>query len=248
MSAVARLCRAEILKLRTGRGPWGIASGLLVLAAILVCVQLAGESTRELRSEETLRQVLSTGGATAPLFVLALGILGMAGEYRHGTIAHTVLGAPSRGYVMASKLLVYASAGLLLGAAAVIATYAIAGPWMAAKDAGFSLGDPIPREVALGSMATCTMLAALAVGIAALIRDQVVALLVAASWTLVVDTVAMAAAPDFGKFLPGGARSSLVGQPGDELLPGGTAALVLLAYTVAFGAAGAWLLERRDLA
>lgn len=247
MSAVARLSRAELLKLRTTRAPWGIASGLLVLVAILVCVQLAGESTRELRSEETLRQVLSTGGATAPLFVLALAILGMAGEYRHATIAHTVFGAPSRWHVIASKLLVYACAGLLAGAAAVIVTYAIAGPWMASKDAGFALGDPIPRELALGSMATCAMLAALAVGVAALIRDQVVALLVAAGWTLVVDSVAMAAAPELGKFFPGGAQSSLVGQPGDELLPAGTAALVLLAYTVAFAAGGAYILQRRDL-
>ena len=45
------------------------------------------------------------------LFILLLGVIGMAGEWRHRTITSTVLAAPDRLRLLAAKILSYAVAG-----------------------------------------------------------------------------------------------------------------------------------------
>ena len=214
---------------------------------LVVALQVGGSGTEELRGEKALRQVLPLGGSTATVFVLSLGIIGMAGEYRHGTIAYTMLAAPPRWQIVAAKLLAYALAGLAVGILAVVVTYAIAAPWMASKEAGFSLGGALPREVALGSLLTCALLAAIGVGLVVLVKDQVVALLIGVGWTLVIDTAATSAAPAVGKFFPGGAAASLMRQPEEGLLPMGLGGLVLLAYVAVFAILGIHVAQRRDL-
>ena len=44
------------------------------------------------------------------LFILLLGVIGMTGEWRHRTIASTVLAAPGRALLLAAKVISYAVA------------------------------------------------------------------------------------------------------------------------------------------
>jgi hypothetical protein len=102
------------------------------LVALIIMLTLALET--ELRGEADVRGVLSTAGASG-LMLLILGAVFSAGEYRHGTIAWTLLVTPARLRVMAAQALACAAAGAAVGLANAALTAVIALPWLAAKDA-----------------------------------------------------------------------------------------------------------------
>lgn len=247
MSVVGQILRAELLKVRTTRVVLGLLAGMTGLVLLLVCLTIGGTDAKELRGQEGLRQVLSVAGSIAYLFTLSLGIIGMAGEYRHGTLGHSMLAAPRRWEIVVAKLIAYFIAGVAFTAVALALTYIIALLWMPSKDAGFSLTDPIPLKIAWGSLLGGGLFGAIGVGLGALMKDQVAALLVGVGWTLVVDGIVGGVLPEVGRFFPGGALGALIREPTDEILPIGLGALVLLGYTVAFAVLGTLAARRRDL-
>lgn len=247
MSVVFRLLRAEAVKVRTTVVLWALLASMALLVAGLVILVVATGDKDTLDGENGVRTVLPAGAQTAYLFTLALGIIGMAGEYRHGTIGHTLLGAPDRWQVLVAKVIAYLLLGLVFGIVAVALTYGISGPWMESRDFGWSLEDTLPKEIIAGSLAGTALFGAIGVGLAALLKDQVLALFVGVGWTLLVDNIVTAAVPEVGKFLPSGALSGLLNAPGDDLLDPEIGALVLLGYAAIFIALGAILSQRRDL-
>lgn len=247
MTVVRRLLRAELVKITSTRVTWALFAGAVALTLGLVALQIGGLSAKALHGDVGLRKVLPLAGSAATPFALALGVVGMAGEYRHGSIAQAMLAAPRRWQIVVAKLIAYSLAGLVLGAVCVVAAYALAGPWLDAKHAGFGIGDSLPLEIAVGSILGSAMVAAIGVGLGAVLKDQVAALLVGIGWTLVIDTVATSAAPGVGKFFPGGAEAALMREQSQDLLPMGAGGLVLLAYVALFAVAGTYLIRRRDL-
>ncbi|MBA2766243.1 MAG: ABC transporter permease subunit [Solirubrobacterales bacterium] len=200
-----------------------------------------------LSGENGVRSVLPLGGGTAYLFVLAVSIIGMAGEYRHGTIGHTLLAAPERWQIIVAKVIAYALVGLVFGALAVGLTYGISDPWMESKDAGWSLENTLPTEIIAGSLAGNALFGVIGVGLAALLKDQVLALFTGIGLTLLIDLILSGVVPEVNKFLPGGALSGLLNGAGEDLLDPPLGGLVLLGYAVLFVLAGALVSQRRDL-
>ena len=106
------LLAAEVLKLRTTR-----TIGLLLLAmvgitglAVTGAVVLASNANLDLQSEHGVRTVLHVS-ASGALFVLVLGAMISAGEFRHRTATDTFLTTPRRWRVVAAKLVTAAVAG-----------------------------------------------------------------------------------------------------------------------------------------
>ena len=135
---------------------------MIVIVGIGVAGQMASAPRDALESEEGFVDTLES--ATIAVFLALLyGVVGIAGEYRHGTITPTFLATPIRERVLGAKLVVYAGAGLLLGAFALLLALAMALPWFAAKNIDYFLAD---RDVALfvvGLLAAATLWGALGV-------------------------------------------------------------------------------------
>lgn len=247
MSVVLDLLRAELLKVRTTIVPWALLGAMALLVIALVVLTVATGDAKTLKGAGGVRNVLPLGGAIAYLFALAVGIIGMAGEYRHGTIGHTLLAAPNRWQVIVSKVIAYAIVGLLYGIVAVALTYGISGPWMESKGFGWSLANILPKEIIAGSLVGSALFAVIGVGLSALIKEQVLALFAGIGWTLLVDGILSGVAPEVGKFLPSGAFSGLTNAAGSDLLDPPIGALVLSGYAALFVAGGAFVSQRRDL-
>ena len=246
------LVAAEVAKLRTTRMVYGLLATAVALTVVSVVASIltAGraEGTFALDTPEGVRNVLGAGGATTVL-VLVLGILAMAGEFRHGTITPTLLAAPRRGQVVAAKMATYALVGLAFSAAAFAVTLAVALPWLAAKDVEVALFDREVGLVAAGLLLGSALYGVLGVSVGSLIRNPATAVAIALVWSFVVEAILVGLLPEVGRWLPGGAGQGLArtSTTAGDLLPMWGAGLLLAAYGVAFALAGSRFVVRRDI-
>ncbi len=241
------LVRAELLKLRTTRMFWGNVAAALAFVPLSLALAVTG-GTDPLDSADGVRHAMSAASSGAVL-LLVIGILGMAGEFRHGTATATFLISPDRRRVVAAKLVAAALVGACVAVAAAALTLAIGLPWLSAEDVSPTAYTADIVAALLGSFAATVLAAVVGVGFGALVRNQTAAITIALVWTQVVEGVLVGFVPEVGKWFPGGAASALSGvsTPNGGLLPIGAAAVLLTLYGLAFAAAGASTLVRRDI-
>jgi ABC-2 type transport system permease protein len=245
---VIRLVRAELLKLHTTRTFWGLAGATLGLVLLIVVLTLALNDS--FSDEDDVRSVLSTAGASG-LLMIVLGVVASAGEYRHGTIASTLLVTPDRLRAVGAQTLACAVAGLAVGLVVAALTAVIGLPWLSARDAPtLSTGELL--GLFLGGALYSGLAAALGTGVGALLRNQVAAVVLVLVMLFVVDPTVAALAEDYGRFSLSGLVTAMSGGPaedvqGSDLLPFGAAALIWAGYTAALVVAAATLTARRDI-
>jgi len=261
------LLRSEIRKIFTTRLWWGLLIGLVVAWALLSLLQgaIAGRSTGGgaaplpgLDDPATIRGVYTGGLDFARIFALAFGIIAMAGEYRQQTITSTMLGSPRRSRVVVAKLAGVALTGLGYGAAGVVTGLLVGIPVILVRKGNLSLtSNDVPRTL-LAAIVAVALWAVVGLGIGTLIRNQIVALLVAigVAWLaepLLAVGLNAAHAGKVAQYLPSQATTALTSPPTSQggvdvsFLPWWAGALVLIGYAVVSGGLGAALTLRRDI-
>ena len=245
---MTRLVAAELFKLRTTRTFAAMVGATVALLLLILVLTLVLSDTF---STENAVRSLKSSASISGLFMLILGVVAGAGEYRHGTIASTLLVTPNRLRAVSAQTLGVAGAGLAVGLACVALSAAIGLPWLSAKDAAtLSTGELIAL---FGGCAVYTALAAaFGVALGALVRNQVAAVVVVLIFLFVVDPAIAALVEEYGKFSLSGLSSAISGgspddAPNDELLPQGVAMLVWAGYTVLVAMGAALLTARRDI-
>ena len=247
------LIRAEFTKLATTRLIYGVTAAMAAFGVLTVVVNvtIAGQQGNPPLSADSFAMFVAAP-TTHPLLAgaaLLLGILGMTGEFRHHTVTQTFLVSPDRGRVVAAKLVAYPLAGIALALATLAVTAAVAAGWLAAKGITPSLLDARLGRVVGVALLGAALCGLVGVGVAALVRNQVAALVGVAVWVLVVEGLLLSLlnAPSLGKWLPSAAAQAALGSPGGAQLSrlGGT--LLLAAYALAFALAGTRLVVRRDI-
>jgi hypothetical protein len=132
---------AEFLKLRTIRATWGYALAAIGFAGLLTAGNIGSQSEFE-RFDPAFQFKLALDGAfPAIVLALLLGILLFTNEFRHGTIARTLLVIPRRRILVVVKLLAGAGAGFGLALLAFAATAAVAVIWLSILDVPLELGE-----------------------------------------------------------------------------------------------------------
>jgi ABC-2 type transport system permease protein len=252
---MTRLVRGEIRKLFTTMLWLWMLLGAFAITATFMSFTIGfdgseGNPSPPLSTDVGQRNLFGVAGS-AGVFVLILGIIGITGEFRHQTVTPTFLATPHRGRVVISKLITYALTGIGYGVAVVLLSVAIALPWLSAKDIDLSLtGNGIPGTL-LGVIAGVAVYALLGVGVGALVRNQIAAIVGALVYLFVVEgfVSALPTIRDYYKYFPGGANSALVNaqQQNVNLLEPWQGGLLLVAYGVVFAAAGTWIAVRRDV-
>ncbi|MEA2228981.1 MAG: type transport system permease protein [Solirubrobacteraceae bacterium] len=239
------LLRAELLKLRTTRTFAALAGatlGLSLLIAILTTTLNRGFDDGDLRT--------LFGGDFTSVFILLLGAIGITGEWRHRTIASSVLAAPDRVRLLVAKTLSCAAAGVVLSLV-VSAAIMVAGTLILSGRGEATLGAVELADVLWRNLAIAALLGALGVGVGGLVRNQVVAVTGLFVVGLVLEPALSSLLPEVARFGPvlGAPRGILGGVdvPKGELLAPGLALAVSVAWAGAAFAAAAASLRGRDL-
>ena len=183
------------------------------------------------------------------MLFLILGIIGMTEEYRHPTATPTFLTAPRRGRVVVAKILAYALAAVPLALAVAAVTALVALVAAGARGAAPAL-DADNLEVLGRAGLVLVVWAVIGVGIGALLRNQVGAIVGALVYLFVVEGIvgSISALQGAYKWLPGGAADAVLPtiQP-VELLEPWQGGLLLLAYGLLAAVLGTFLTVRRDV-
>lgn len=214
--------------------------------------------------EEMLPPTLySTATAVGYVFPLLVGTLMVTAEFRHKTLTPTFLATPRRGRVLVAKLAVGVVLGALLGVVGVLASVGVS----AAILSGFGLDTQLTSSdiwAMLGRMLLASVLWALiGIGVGALVRNQVGAIVGVLVFTQFLEPIGRTAAAfvdglsEATRFLPGAASDALVGASVYTVAATGAASadalewwaggLVLLGYAVVFVVLGHLVSWRRDV-
>ena len=221
---------------------------VLTVASVVTSILLAGTSgAPALGTLENIAKTLAVA-ALGSMTMLVLGILAVAGEYRHRTILGTFLAEPHRGLVLGVKLAVMGALGLVAGAMQFGFALAIAVPMYAAHGI-----HSLPADVTQlwwGAALASGTYAMLGVALGALTRNTVAAVLGALAWVQVVEVgILQGAVPSVAKWLPTGAAVAVTGSatPVPGLLAPAAAAAVLIGWTAALALVATRVSLRREL-
>ena len=243
------LLHAELIKLRTTR-TFAALAGAAVSTSLLLAVLVS------LLTEPTQKSVLLDVFAsdTSSLFILVLAVVGVSGEWRHRTIAGSLLAAPKRLHFLGAKTLAFAAAGLLLSISTYVAVAVVGFVILSVRDLPLPQADELVELIARGAL-IAALLGAFGVCLGALVRNQVVAIVGVLLLSFLLEPLLLGLAPEVGRFgpfvaLPTAAidvSAEAVGLGDANLVAPGVAVLLMLAWIAAAFAAGGALLRRRDL-
>jgi ABC-2 type transport system permease protein len=242
---MTRIVASELLKFRTTRTFWTLAACALGLVLLIVILNLAIDDS--LGTQSDVRSLLSTAGIYG-LLTLILGVVTGAGEYRHGTIAWTLLVTPNRLRAVGGSVIACFLGGIAIGVVVSACTAAIALPWLSSKDAVLPpAGDVL--QIFFGGILYGALAAALGSAFGVLLRNQVAAVVIVLVLIFVVDPTIAGLLEDVGRFTLTGLGIAMSGgdNDGTELLPLGVAALIWALYTTLLTALAVIFTSRRDI-
>jgi ABC-2 type transport system permease protein len=246
---MTRLVGAEVFKLRTTRTFYGLVLGALGLVLLIVILATATAG----KSDITLRDAIGISGF-AQVFALLLGIISVTAEFRHGTVTPSLLVVPDRVKLTLAKLGACLLVGLVLGLLATGLAALIGSLILNARDIPNPLsGSEVTKMVIGGTIATA-LYAALGVGVGAIVRNQVGAVVGSLVYLFVLENLLTIAKPlrdPVAKFGFGGVGNGLTGtgdptadHPPLDQLPAG---LVLAGYCAILLIIGIALMKKRDI-
>lgn len=235
--------KAELLKLRTTRT--FAALTLASLGLSLLVVVLSGLLMDKV-TEQDIHDLYTSD--FSGLFILLLGVTGMAGEWRHRTITGTVLAAPNRVQLLLAKVLSYAVAGAVLSFAVSVTMMIVGTIILSSRDVP-TLDIAGLLDILWRNLVTAAYFGAFGVLIGGLVRNQVVAVVGVLVFGMAVEPALSALTENVGQFLPLSGAPSAVTETtfGDKHLSAGIALLVMAGWLGLGFVAGAVTLRKRDL-
>jgi ABC-2 type transport system permease protein len=241
--------RAEFLKLRTTKTTLGLLAAMLGLVLLSVILHGLGLSATDVAGRSTQLRVLVEGGeSVGAVFAGLLGAMSLTGEVRHGTIRPTFLTTPQRGRVVAAKAVTNMLAGLVFGLIATGVAAGVGTAVLSGRGVTIQLDGGDYALLLTGGAAAGALWAVIGLGLGALIRNQVAAIVSVFVWLLIVENLLVDSVPSVSRFMPGALGQAITGQRTGTLHTPALGALLLVLYAAAAVGVGSLATTRRDFA
>lgn len=256
-----KLFKSEWRKLVYARANWGLliaATAISVLSVVVVPFVLESQGQMfgtSLQSTDGVDSVYANG-ISGYVFAIILGIMLMAGEFRHGTAVATFLTAPRRTSVVGSKMLIGALAGILVMLISTLVSL-LAG-WIVLQSFD-NVAEPSSNlfvNTLLAASLGGAVLGVIGVAIGTMVRNQMLAIIGSLIYLFIIDPLLLTLWPDAGKWLPSGLITAMMALDLDmpelginttNYLPPLLAAGVLVAFGAVFAVAAVATSLRRDI-
>ena len=250
-----RLIRAEFLKLRTTQVWFWLFLGTIAVGALLAVAQIAPHDG--IRSEDKVPDLFAVFAASpAYIIVFVLGVLGVTTEFRYQTITPTVLQTPSRWAIVTAKMITYAITGAVFALFALLAEAAVGMPWLSSKGIPVHLSDGHVQHAIFGTFGVIALFGIVGLGVGALLRNQIVAVVVGIVFLVVLENVLLAipGVKHAWPYTPEGGTQAILYTQGDNspvdgvhLLSTGAGIVVLLLWAFIPAIIGAAVTMNRDI-
>jgi ABC-type transport system involved in multi-copper enzyme maturation permease subunit len=243
--------RSELFKQRTTRTNLFLLLWMVGVLVLVVVLHVSSFSATDLGERDNQMRIVGLGTSIGALFAALLGAMSITGEIRHGTIRPTLLATPQRARVIAAKAAASALAGLAVGLLAEGLAAGGEAAGLAARGIPIELDSGDYAQLLIGGALAAALFAVIGVGVGALVRNQVAALVGPCVWLLFLEPILVGNLPTAAKFAPAASAGAITGaiqsQIADSLLAPALGVLLLTAYAAVASAAGAITTTRCDV-
>jgi ABC-2 type transport system permease protein len=238
--------RAEVLKIRSTRTTLGLLAGMFVLVVAISVLSGLLTHAHDLQTTEDQRQLYGTG-SFAGVFAALAGVLLLTSEFRFGTIRPTFLVAPSWPRVLGAKLIASFVVGLVIGAVGIALSYGIGAICLSARGISSSFDGRDVAWLLVGSIVGTGFWGTIGVGLGAIVRNQIGAVIGLLAWSFVVESILFGLVPSVGRFTIVQSQNAFQGSTADHLLQPFAGGLVMVAWTVVLAVVGLVLTQQREV-
>jgi ABC-2 type transport system permease protein len=204
----ANALRAEWTKLRTLAGTWWLLLAVIVLTAAVGAGAASAVTCQAAGCGQDPAKVALSGIDLSQAVVAILAVLAISGEYSTGMIRTTLTAMPRRLSVLAAKAVVVAAltfaAGMVGAGASMLAGRLILPGRGFTPPHGYpplSLASGPDLRAAVGSVLYLTLIALLALGVAAAVRDSAVSIGLVLALLYLFPVIASALTPSWSRHL-----------------------------------------------
>jgi ABC-2 type transport system permease protein len=227
---MTRLFAAEVLKLRTLRSTWGFGLVALLFAGLITAGNIGGSREADRLDPELQFRMVLDSAFPASILALLMGIILVTNEFRHGTIARTLLATPRRGRLVVVKLLAGAATGAWLMILTLVAVAATAVIWLGIIDIPLALDEA--ADGSWRALVAAVLAGIFGAAIGGAVHSQVGALVGVLVWMFVLEPICwvilgLLDVDGVSEYLPAASLGGTVDSEGEGLSWTGSVAVVL---------------------
>lgn len=246
---MTRLFAAELVKLRTLRSTWGFLLVALLFGGLVAAGNIGGSSESDRLDPELQFRIVLDAAFPGSILALLLGIILVTNEFRHGTIARTLLASPRRPRFVGVKLFTGGVTGALLMAAMIVVIAVTAVIWLGVLDVPLEAGEA--ADATWRALLVASLAGVLGAGIGGAVHSQVGALVGALLWMFVLEPICwvilgLLDLDGVSEYFPAAALGGTV-DTSDEGLSWARSVAVALAWTGVAAVLAVLRTSRRDI-
>jgi ABC-2 type transport system permease protein len=246
---MTRLFAAELVKLRTLRSTWGFLLVALLFGGLVAAGNIGGSSETDRLDPELQFRIVLDAAFPGSILALLLGIILVTNEFRHGTIARSLLASPRRPRFVAVKLFTGGATGVLLMAAMIVVIAVAAVIWLGVLDVPLDAGEA--ADATWRALLVASLAGVLGAGIGGAVHSQVGALVGALLWMFVLEPICwvilgLVDLDGVSDYLPAAALGGTV-DTSDEGLSWARSVAVAVAWTGVAAVLAVLRISRRDV-